>query len=66
MKDRKKRLRRVRFRDDERGQGMTEYVILSAVTIAAAAYLYHPDNMIFQGIRTTFDKTMIVVPSAGP
>lgn len=54
------------FAVDSRGQAMTEYVILSAVMVALAAYLYHPDNMIFQGIRKTYNKTSMVTGWPGP
>jgi hypothetical protein len=45
---------------------MTEYVILSAVLIALAAYLYLPDNDIFQSIRLKHDRTMIAIAHPGP
>ena len=51
---------------DQRGQAMTEYVILTSVTVALAAYLYFPDNGIFQGFRNTFDKTRTIVAWPGP
>lgn len=51
---------------DDRGQAMTEYVILSAVMIAIAAYLYLPDNNIYQGIRLKHDRTMIAIAHPGP
>ena len=51
---------------DQRGQAMTEYVILTSVTVALAAYLYFPDNGIFQGFRNTFNKTRTIVPWVGP
>jgi hypothetical protein len=45
---------------------MTEYVILAAVMVAAAAYLYYHNNEIFQGIRRTYDKTSIIMRLPGP
>lgn len=51
---------------DERGQAMTEYIILTSVTVALAAYLYHPDNGLFQGFRNTYDKTTVMVGWPGP
>jgi len=60
------RIRLCRLRRDTRGQAMTEYVILSAVTIAAAAWLYHPDNDIFQGIRDTWERSAILAQFPGP
>lgn len=55
-----------RLARDERGQGMTEYVILTAVMTALAAWLYYPDNLIYQGIRKTYNKTRIMVSWVGP
>ena len=48
------------------GQAMTEYVILTAVMTALAAWLYYPDNLIFQAIRNTYNKTQNVVSRMGP
>lgn len=60
------RTRRRGLLRDDRGQAMTEYVILSAVLIALAAYLYLPDNDIFQSIRLKHDRTMIAIAHPGP
>ena len=43
-----------------------KYVILSAVLIAVAAYLYLPDNFIFQLMRLKHDQTMIAIAHPGP
>ena len=51
---------------DERGQGMTEYVILSGVLVMVAAYLWYPDNKIFYNIRKLFDSTSLVTSMDGP
>lgn len=55
-----------RFRKDESGQGLTEYVIMTSVMVALAAYLYYPDNGLFQGMRHTYDKTSLIVSWPGP
>jgi len=55
-----------KLRRDERGQAMAEYVILTSVTVAIAAWLYFPDNGIFQGFRHTFNKTALVLGWPGP
>jgi len=55
-----------RFWSDERGQAMTETVILTAVMTTVAAYLYFPDNGLFAGIRKLFDKHALVVGLPGP
>ena len=51
---------------DESGQAMTEYTILVAIAVAVSAWLYFPDNGIYQGIRHTYDKTVLVVGWPGP
>lgn len=57
---------RPRMRRDERGQGMAEYVILSAVLVMLSAYLWYPDNKIFYNIRKLFDSTSLVTRMLGP
>lgn len=51
---------------DNRGQAMAEYVILTSVTVALAAWLYFPDNGIYQGMRHIFNKTTLVLGWPGP
>jgi hypothetical protein len=51
---------------DQQGQAMTEYVIVTAMMVAAAAYLYHPDNLVFNGIRDLFDRTALLMKLPGP
>jgi hypothetical protein len=60
------RRRLVGLMGDTNGQAMTEYVILSAVTVLVAAWVYHPDNTIFQGIRMVHDRTEMVIAKPGP
>ena len=67
------RTRHTTFRDrlrslweDESGQGMTEYVILTAVTVVLAAYLYYPDNAIYRGVRVNFVKAVLICRHMGP
>lgn len=55
-----------RLAGDERGQAMTEYVILVSVAVALAAWLYFPDNGIFQGFRHIFNKTSLILGWPGP
>jgi len=45
---------------------MAEYVILTSVTVALAAWLYFPDNGIYQGMRHIFNKTTLVLGWPGP
>lgn len=51
---------------DQRGQALTEYVILTALMTAAAAYLYLPDNTIYRGTRLKHDRTQMVIAYPGP
>ena len=51
---------------DSRGQALTEYAILAAIMVAISAWLYYPDNGIYQGIRLTYDKTTLIVGWPGP
>lgn len=51
---------------DSRGQALTEYAILAAIMVAISAWLYYPDNGIYQGIRYIYDKTTLVVGWPGP
>jgi hypothetical protein len=55
-----------RFARDDRAQALTEYVILTSVMVAVAAYLYYPDNEVFRGIRRTYNKTTLLVGWPGP
>lgn len=48
------------------GQALTEYVILSATMIAVGAWLYHPNNTVFQGLRLTWERTQVVVTHPTP
>lgn len=62
----RQRMRRRGLIQDDSGQAMTEYVILVAIAVAVSAWLYYPDNGIYQGIRHTYDKTVLVVGWPGP
>lgn len=55
-----------RLLHDESGQAMTEYVILVSVAVAIAAWLYFPDNGIYQGFRHIFNKTSLILGWPGP
>ena len=57
---------RRRLLRDTRGQAMVEYVILSAVMIGCAAYLYHPNNTLFRAFRSIYDRQSMVVSYPGP
>ena len=55
-----------RLRRDEGAQAMTEYVILAGVMVVIAAYLYYPDNIIYQGFRLRYDRTVEVIAHPSP
>jgi hypothetical protein len=55
-----------RLGGDQAGQAMTEFVIMAAVMTIVAAYLYYPDNVVFRGIRITYDRTVAVVSGVEP
>ncbi len=63
----KKRFKWMRaFIANERGQAMTEYVILSAVIVLLCAWLYYPHNGIYKNIRDRFDLTTLILQLPGP
>lgn len=54
------------FFEDCRGQALTEFVIVTAVMVAVAAWLYNNNNGMYEGIRRTYDKTSIILRLPGP
>ena len=51
---------------DTRGQALTEYVLLSSMALILGFYLFHPDNIIFYGIRNLYDRTITLTLFLGP
>jgi hypothetical protein len=51
---------------DERGIAMTEYLILTGITLPAAFYLFHPDNGFYKAAREQFDATTLLLMFPGP
>ena len=51
---------------DERGVAMTEYLLITGIMVPIAAYLFHPDNGLFQDMRTQYDMTMGLLQYLGP
>ena len=45
---------------------MTEFVLLTVMVTIAAAWLFYPDNGIYDGIRKTFSKTKLILALPGP
>jgi hypothetical protein len=55
-----------RLWSDTSAQGYTEYVLLTAVMVAVASWLYFPDNGMMMGMRHTYNKTTFIVGWPGP
>ena len=51
---------------DDRGTAMTEYLLVTGILVPLAAYLFHPDNGLYQAIRTQYDVTAALVTYIGP
>ena len=45
---------------------MTEYVILTAIITAVAAYLYYPENETYKAMRLKHDRTMMCIAHPSP
>jgi hypothetical protein len=51
---------------DERGIAMTEYLIVTGVTLPMVFYLFHPDNGFYNAARQQFDTTTLLLTFPGP
>jgi hypothetical protein len=51
---------------DERGTAMTEYLLITGIMVPLAAYLFHPDNGLYQAVRTQYDVTASLLTYLGP
>jgi len=51
---------------DDRGVAMTEYLIMAGITLPLVAYLFHPDNGIYQTARRQYDLTTLLLMLPGP
>ena len=51
---------------DERGVAMTEYLLVTGIMVPLVAYLFHPDNGLFQTVRTQYDLTVGLLQYLGP
>jgi Flp pilus assembly pilin Flp len=54
------------FHKCEKGQAMTEYAVAILALVPVAMYLFMPDNLILDGIRTLFDDIRFLVLLPGP
>ena len=55
-----------RFSENVSGQTSTEYVILLGMVVMLCCYLYHPDNAIFYGMRTLYNRITLMLVLPGP
>ena len=51
---------------DERGQALTEYVVLMAVVSTICFYLYYPENGFYAAIRHRYDLMALMLRFPGP
>jgi hypothetical protein len=51
---------------DERGIAMTEYLIITGITLPLVFYLFHPDNGFYASAREQFDTTTLLLTFPGP
>ena len=54
------------FHRCDKGQAMTEYAVAILILVPVAMYLFDPDNLVLEGIRTLFDDVRILVLLPGP
>jgi Flp pilus assembly pilin Flp len=51
---------------DERGTAMTEYLLITGIMVPVAAYLFHPDNGLYQAVRDQYNMTSALLIYPGP
>jgi Flp pilus assembly pilin Flp len=51
---------------DEKGVAMTEYLLVTAIMVPVGAYLFHPDNGLYQDMRAQYDMTTTMLRFFGP
>ena len=51
---------------DERGIAMTEYLIITGITLPLVFYLFHPDNGFYNAAREQFNTTVLLLTFPGP
>ena len=51
---------------DDRGVAMTEYLIVTSVTVPLVFYLFHPDNGLFKAARDQYELTTWLLIWPGP
>lgn len=51
---------------DERGSAMTEYLLISGITLPLACYLFHPANGFYELARNQYNLTAALLMYPGP
>ena len=51
---------------DERGIAMTEYLIITGITLPLVFYLFDPDNGFYQVARDQYNLTTLLLMFPGP
>jgi hypothetical protein len=51
---------------DDRGAAMTEYLLISAIMIPLAIFLFHPDNGFYKSSRDQYNLTSLFLMFPGP
>ncbi len=51
---------------DDRGIAMTEYLLITGITLPMVFYLFHPDNGFYHAARQQFDTTTLLLTFPGP
>jgi hypothetical protein len=51
---------------DDRGIAMTEYLLITGITLPMVFYLFHPDNGFYHGAREQFNTTALLLTFPGP
>ena len=51
---------------DDRGIAMTEYLLITGITLPMVFYLFHPDNGFYNAARQQYDMTTLLLTFPGP
>jgi hypothetical protein len=51
---------------DDRGQAMTEYLLVVGIMVPLACYLFHPDNGFYKAARDQYNLTTLLLMFPGP
>ncbi len=51
---------------DDRGIAMTEYLLITGITLPMVFYLFHPDNGFYNAARQQYDLTTLLLTFPGP